>query len=191
MLIAAYFDPIADVLAQGQRQPPAGASCRPRSSRSRPNGIVTIIAKNPEIGQGIKTTLPMLHRRGARRRVEERRASSRRRSRPREVRAAERRRQHRDAEQLGSAAPGRRRRRARCWSRPRRRRGACRQRECSTAAGRVHARGHRTARSATASWPTKAADADAARPEDGHAQGPEGLHDHRQADPAASTTRRS
>jgi isoquinoline 1-oxidoreductase beta subunit len=58
MLIASYFDPIAEVLAQG---PPQAAPLVPMSFITiGADGTVTIMAKNPEIGQGIKTMLPML-----------------------------------------------------------------------------------------------------------------------------------
>src|SRR5918999_3966350 len=60
MLIAAYIDPVADVFAQG----PGGAPPAPLLPSSfikiAPDGVVTIIAKNPEIGQGVKTSLPMI-----------------------------------------------------------------------------------------------------------------------------------
>ena len=51
-----------------------------------------------------------------------------------------------DADQLGSAAPGRRGRRARCSSPPRRRRGTCRKSELTTAhrARVTHAKSNRS-----------------------------------------------
>jgi len=59
MLLACYVEPIAEVFAQG---PPGPAPALVPTSfiRITPDGIVTIIAKNPEIGQGVKTMLPML-----------------------------------------------------------------------------------------------------------------------------------
>ncbi len=56
-LLASYADPIADVFAQG----PPRVNLVPSSFiRIEPSGLVTIMAKNPEVGQGIKTMLPML-----------------------------------------------------------------------------------------------------------------------------------
>src|SRR5580765_6965154 len=58
LMIAAYIDPITNVLAQGRQ---GGPPLVPNSFiKIAPDGRVTIIGKNPEIGQGIKTTLPML-----------------------------------------------------------------------------------------------------------------------------------
>lgn len=57
MLLASYIEPVTKVLAQFG--PPV--QLLPASFISiAPNGVITIIAKNPEIGQGIKVMLPML-----------------------------------------------------------------------------------------------------------------------------------
>jgi isoquinoline 1-oxidoreductase beta subunit len=58
MLIASYFDPIAEVLGQAPPQPPPLVATSFITIAA--DGSVTIMAKNPEIGQGIKTALPML-----------------------------------------------------------------------------------------------------------------------------------
>jgi isoquinoline 1-oxidoreductase beta subunit len=60
MMIAAYIDP-AELLGQGRQGGPPAPPLVPNSFiKIAADGKVTIIGKNPEIGQGIKTTLPML-----------------------------------------------------------------------------------------------------------------------------------
>ncbi len=58
MMLAAYLEPIAQVFAQAPQSAPPPLVPSAFFSIS-PDGVVTIMAKNPEVGQGIKTSLPM------------------------------------------------------------------------------------------------------------------------------------
>jgi isoquinoline 1-oxidoreductase beta subunit len=57
LIIIAYFDPIDELFAQGPQQ--ASALTADAFISITADGIVTIMSKNPEMGQGIKTSLPM------------------------------------------------------------------------------------------------------------------------------------
>src|SRR5688572_2010537 len=59
VLISAYVDPIGNLFAQAPQAPPI-AFVPNAFVKVTADNIVTIISKNPEIGQGIKTSLPML-----------------------------------------------------------------------------------------------------------------------------------
>jgi isoquinoline 1-oxidoreductase subunit beta len=59
LLVAAYLEPFAGILAQTPGGPAAGFVAS-AFVRFMPDGSVTIMAKNPEVGQGVKTELPMI-----------------------------------------------------------------------------------------------------------------------------------
>jgi isoquinoline 1-oxidoreductase beta subunit len=59
ILLALYADPVTEIFAQTpQATPPAFLPTA--FIRVAPDGSVTIMGKNPEIGQGVKTSLPMI-----------------------------------------------------------------------------------------------------------------------------------
>src|SRR4029077_17837824 len=59
ILVALHFELVAEVFAQGP-QAPTPAFQPTAFLRFAADGIVTIMSKNPEVGQGVKTHLPML-----------------------------------------------------------------------------------------------------------------------------------
>jgi len=58
LMVAVHFDGIAGVLAQGPG--PAATVAPVAFIKFLPNGTVTILAKNPETGQGMRNALPMI-----------------------------------------------------------------------------------------------------------------------------------
>jgi isoquinoline 1-oxidoreductase beta subunit len=60
MILAFYIEPVADAFAQAPQTPPRAPLAPAAFIRVSPEGIVTIMGKNPEIGQGVKTSLPMI-----------------------------------------------------------------------------------------------------------------------------------
>jgi isoquinoline 1-oxidoreductase beta subunit len=60
MLLAYYVEPVTKAFAQTPQAPPPATLMPSAFIRVTPDGIVTIMGKNPEIGQGVKTSLPMI-----------------------------------------------------------------------------------------------------------------------------------
>ncbi len=60
LLVSTYLDPLAEVFAQGPQAGPAPVFVANAFVKISPDNVITIISKNPEIGQGIKNALPML-----------------------------------------------------------------------------------------------------------------------------------
>jgi isoquinoline 1-oxidoreductase subunit beta len=60
MLLAYYVQPLTKAFAEAPQGGPHPAFLESAFIRVTPDGVVTIMAKNPEIGQGVKTHLPMI-----------------------------------------------------------------------------------------------------------------------------------
>src|SRR2546426_3637371 len=59
LLLTLHTDSVAEIFAQAP-QPSSAAFVPTAFIRCASDGVVTIIGKNPEIGQGVKTSLPMI-----------------------------------------------------------------------------------------------------------------------------------
>jgi isoquinoline 1-oxidoreductase subunit beta len=60
VLVALYTRPVAEFLAQAQQRGAAAGFAPMAFIRVTADGVITIMAKNPEVGQGVKTHLPMI-----------------------------------------------------------------------------------------------------------------------------------